>query len=303
MNNYKQTEIGQFPNNWGINIIEEVFQIKQGKQLSAKYRHGENEFSFLRTSNVLWGKLDLSKLDKMNFTEDEREKLALNTNDLLVCEGGEIGRTAIWKGEVCNCYYQNHIHRLRAKTDSVCEDFFMYWMMYGFLVGKLYFSLGIKTTIPNLSQSKLKAMPIPLPPLPEQLNIAFILSKIQSAIEIQEKIIKTTTELKKALMQKLFTEGLHNEPQKETEIGLVPESWEVVELGGLSENPKYGFTDSAAVKGIVKFLRITDIQENGVNWETVPFCNCQKIKYLIICLRIRTLFLQGSEQLQVKAIS
>lgn len=124
----------------------------------------------------------------------------------------------------------------------------------------------------------LKEKKIVCPPLPEQRNIAYVLSKIQSAIELQEKIIKTTTELKKALMQKLFTEGLHNEPQKETEIGLVPESWEVVELGSLSENPKYGFTDSAAVKGIVKFLRITDIQENGVNWETVPFCNCPKDK-------------------------
>lgn len=68
------------------------------------------------------------------------------------------------------------------------------------------------------------------PPLPEQQNIAHILSKIQSAIETQEKIIQTTTELKKALMQKLFTEGLKGERQKETEIGKVPRSWEVVKL-------------------------------------------------------------------------
>ncbi|TVO50928.1 restriction endonuclease subunit S [Denitromonas halophila] len=71
---------------------------------------------------------------------------------------------------------------------------------------------------------------LPLPPLPEQKKIAHILSTVQRAIEAQERIIQTTTELKKALMHKLFTEGLRNEPQKQTDIGAVPESWGVVPL-------------------------------------------------------------------------
>ncbi len=87
---------------------------------------------------------------------------------------------------------------------------------------------------PRTSWPSLKEFHLSLPPLPEQKKIAHILSTVQRAIEAQEKIIQTTTELKKALMHKLFTEGLHNEPQKQTEIGLIPESWEGQKLGDIA---------------------------------------------------------------------
>jgi type I restriction enzyme, S subunit len=78
---------------------------------------------------------------------------------------------------------------------------------------------------PNISQQIVRNQKIAFPPLPEQKKIAHILSTVQRAIEAQERILQTTTELKKALMHKLFTEGLRQEPQKQTEIGPVPESW------------------------------------------------------------------------------
>lgn len=81
---------------------------------------------------------------------------------------------------------------------------------------------------PAVRETDVLGAPLPLPPLPEQKRIAQVLSTVQQAIEQQERLIRTTTELKQALMQKLFTEGLRGEAQKETEIGLVPESWEVV---------------------------------------------------------------------------
>ena len=83
---------------------------------------------------------------------------------------------------------------------------------------------------PAVRDSDVKNSWLPLPPLPEQKKIAHILSTVQRAIEAQERIIQTTTELKKTLMHKLFTEGTCGEPRKQTEIGLVPESWEVVPL-------------------------------------------------------------------------
>ncbi|MGA7980302.1 MAG: restriction endonuclease subunit S, partial [Chromatiaceae bacterium] len=97
---------------------------------------------------------------------------------------------------------------------------------------KFYYFAMLALELPSRGYNRhfktLKERSLPLPPLPEQKKIAHILSTVQRAIEAQERIIQTTTELKKALMYKLFTEGLRNEPQKQTEIGPVPESWEVL---------------------------------------------------------------------------
>lgn len=106
----------------------------------------------------------------------------------------------------------------------------------GFLLGSLNLA-RFKTgaSVPTLDRNSFKTLPVLVPPLPEQKKIAHILSTVQRAIEAQERIIETTTELKKALMHKLFTEGLRNEPQKQTEIGPVPESWAVVKIGDLGK--------------------------------------------------------------------
>ena len=118
---------------------------------------------------------------------------------------------------------------------------------------------------PRTSWPSLKDFHLTLPPTPEQKKIAHILSKVQRAIEAQERIIQTTTELKKALMHKLFTEGLRNEPQKQTEIGPIPESWEVVELGGLFEKqPQNGIYKHKRDYGSgTQILRIDDFSNDG----------------------------------------
>ncbi len=231
----QQTEIGEFPATWKIDRVDSAFDIQQGKQVSQRNRDGQHQRPFLRTKNVFWNRLELTDLDQMHFSEIEQSRLELRANDLLVCEGGSIGRTALWHNEVEGCLYQNHLHRLRTKGDEAHPQFALYWLWYAFDVAQLYFGRGNVTTIPNLSQSKLAELPMALPPLSEQKKIAHILSTVQRAIEAQERIIQTTTELKRALMHKIFTEGLRNEPQKQTEIGPVPESWEVVKLGCIAK--------------------------------------------------------------------
>lgn len=218
------------PDQWAIVRIDDLFNVEQGKQVSARRRAGDRQRPFLRTKNVYWGRLDLTELDAMHFSAEDEQRLRLQPGDLLTCEGGWVGRTAMWNGEAPDCLYQNHLHRLRRLSEDSDPQFALYWLWYAFEIGEVYFGRQNVTTIPNLSKSRLSELPMPSPKPAEQRQIARVLSAVQRAIERQERLIALTTELKKALMHKLFTEGTRGEPLKQTEIGPVPESWDVAEL-------------------------------------------------------------------------
>jgi len=144
------------------------------------------------------------------------------------------------------------------------EDYDLEYLSFCLQAHKKHLArLNVESTQKNINKGIVSSFQLPIPPLPEQKKIAHILSTVQRAIESQERIIQTTTELKRALMQKLFTEGMRGEPQKQTEIGPVPESWEVVALGSLAKVGN-GSTPKRA---------------NDAFWEggTIPWLNSSKI--------------------------
>ena len=138
---------------------------------------------------------------------------------------------------------------------------------------------------PRTSWDSLGKFTFALPPLPEQRAIAHILHTIQEAKFTRQREIALERERKAALMDFLFSHGTKGEPRKQTEIGEIPESWEVVRLGDYCYKPDYGYTESANDSPVgPKFLRITDIQNDVVNWQKVPYCICSqetKEKYLL----------------------
>ena len=262
---------------WTWRPLGELFEIGAGKTMSAAARNGVDKTPFLRTSNVLWDEIDLESVDQMSIPEHELPDKLLSRGDLLVCEGGEIGRAAIWNGEVKTMSFQNHLHRLRPVVEEVEPRFYVYFLQSAFTQLGIFEGTGNKTTIPNLSRSRLAALRVPQPMLDEQQAIVAVLARVRDAIKTHEQSIALALDLKRVAMRSLFTRGLRGEVQKETEIGPVPVNWKVKPLSDCAYKPDYGYTASASNKPIgPRLLRITDIKDGSVDWDAVPYCNCNK---------------------------
>lgn len=210
---------------WMWRPLGELFEIGAGKTMSVAARDGDDKIPFLRTSNVFWDEIELSSVDEMSIPKHELPAKLLRSGDLLICEGGEIGRAAIWNGEVETMSFQNHLHRLRPIVEDVEPRFYVYFLQSAFTQLGLFDGAGNKTTIPNLSRSRLAALEVPLPTLDEQRAIVAALRRVREAIKTEDQLITLAQDLKRTSMRILFTHGLRGEAQKETEVGPVPESW------------------------------------------------------------------------------
>jgi len=169
----------EIPDSWEWVRLGTVFQHNTGKALNASNRDGE-KLTYITTSNLYWDRFVLENLKTMPFTDSEVDKCTVQQGDLLVCEGGDIGRAAIWESDE-PMRIQNHIHRLRAYV-PVCTRFF-YHLFYlykgaGWIGGK-----GI--AIQGLSSNAIHNLLFPLPPLHEQERIV---NAIDTAVSVVQKL-------------------------------------------------------------------------------------------------------------------
>lgn len=111
---YKQTEVGVIPEDWGVSSVGEEFTVDLGKMLDAEKNTGEPK-PFLGNRAVQWGRIEVSDVGEIKLSPSELQRYRLREGDLLVCEGGEVGRSAIWHQTVNECYYQKALHRLRPR--------------------------------------------------------------------------------------------------------------------------------------------------------------------------------------------
>ena len=191
------------PMGWEVKRLDQIANSRLGKMVDAKKQTGEQSYPYLANFNVQWFRFDFSKLNEMDFDEAGRSEFALEYGDLLVCEGGEVGRTAIWKNEKQNCFFQKAVHRVRCKTD-ICIPEYLSWVMYHKAKTTSFDGLVTSATIAHLTGEKLKRLEVQVPPLPLQNRFAeFVQATEKSKLEIQRSLDKLEL-LYKSLMQKCF---------------------------------------------------------------------------------------------------
>lgn len=152
--------------------------------LDQKQQTGQHSRKYLRNANVQWFRFDLNDVSEMDFDESARETFVLKDGDLLICEGGEPGRAAIWRNQLDECYYQKALHRGRPNSKLATSEYLV-WLLW-FLSKNGGLSDHITSaTIAHLTGEKLKAMKIPLPPLGLQSEFARQLSTLE---KVQQKL-------------------------------------------------------------------------------------------------------------------
>lgn len=279
------------PEGWTITTLGEIFQHNNGKQKSSSNKEGRL-LKYITTSNVYWGEFDLSNVKEMFFTNNELEKCTVTKGDLLVCEGGDVGRSAIWNYEYPICI-QNHLHRLRSWL-PVCNEYFFYSLMYNkfknLIKGK---GIGLM----SLSSNDLHNIPINLPPVNEQKRIVAEINRwfdlfksIENNTDNLNTLIKTTKSkvLDLAIHGKLVPQDPTDEPATEllkrinpnaeitSDNGHYqkwPEGWCETQLGDIFNHNTGKALNSSNTEGTLKDYLTT----SNVYWNSFDFSVIKKM--------------------------
>ena len=182
---------------WPIRKFGDIGESRLGKMLDSKQQTGEHRRPYLRNLNVQWNRFDLSSVLEMDFAPDVREELLLRKGDLLICEGGEVGRAAIWDEQIPECYFQKALHRVRPQADKCSAEYLLHLLWALAKRGSLV-DLNSKATIPHLTGVQLAALRIPLPPVELQKTFArlvqttsTVMSKTTSSRDSIENLFRT----------------------------------------------------------------------------------------------------------------
>jgi type I restriction enzyme, S subunit len=193
-------------------------------------------YPILRMNCQVDGQVSFRNLQFVDLDDKTFQAFRLNQNDILFNRTNSIelvGRTAIFKSDQ-DAVFASYLLRLTCDPSTICPDFLNFYLNKPETQTQLKTLASRGVSQANINATKLKDFTIPIPPKPEQEKIATVLWKVQRAIEVEDKLIATARELKQSALRQLFTRGLRSEPQKETEIGPVPEGWSVRRLADVA---------------------------------------------------------------------
>ena len=197
-----QTRLPGFHGEWEVSSVGREFEVKLGKMLDAEKNVGVPK-PYLGNSAVQWDRIEVSDIATVPMSRADMERFRLRKGDLLVCEGGEVGRAAIWEAQIDECYYQKALHRLRPLrgfNSRFMAALLRLWAERGLLANYV-----TQTSIAHLPREKFIQIPLPVPPAAEQTAIASVLSEMDGELAVLEQRREKTRALKQAMMQELLT--------------------------------------------------------------------------------------------------
>jgi type I restriction enzyme S subunit len=244
--------------------LGEVSSIDSGVTIGRKLQGSTALVPYLRVANVQAGHLNLIELRTTPASAEEVSRYRLQKDDVLMTEGGDpdkLGRGALWDGAVDPCIHQNHVFRVRLATDVVLPRYFVRYLASAPAIQ--YFLRAAKQTtgIATINKSQLRALPVPLPPLPEQSRIADILDKADGVRRKRKEAIALADELVRSAFLEIFGDPVTN-----------PKGWGVKTMGELAD------TASGVAKGkryegqplvTLPYMRVANVQDGHLALDDV----------------------------------
>jgi type I restriction enzyme, S subunit len=262
---------------WDRSQLGEVADLCLGKMLDQAKNRGEL-LPYLANVNVRWGEIELDNLRTMRFEPHERDRYGLKFGDIVMCEGGEPGRCAIWKEQIPGMMIQKALHRIRPR-DALDYQFLFYSLVH-IGVTKKFDQYFTGATIKHLPGEKLAKVEIDIPPLPIQRRIAGILSAYDELIENSQRRIKILESMARALYREWFVHfrfpGHESVPLVPSALGEIPEGWEVKSLGEVCARIESGGTPR---RSTVEYWEggVIDWYKTGELWDGFLFAAQEKI--------------------------
>lgn len=218
---------------WKEYRLGDIADCALGKMLDQKKNQGTPR-PYLNNVSLRWGSFNIDNSQTMLFEDSELERYQIKKNDIIMCEGGEPGRCAVWTNESPICY-QKALHRIRVKEGF--DNWFLYYYLRHFVFSGRAQVFFTGTTIKHLPLQALKSLVIKAPAFQAQQKIASILSSLDSKIENNRKICANLEAQAQALFKHWFIDFAPFKDGKfvESELGMIPEGWRVGRLGEIAD--------------------------------------------------------------------
>ncbi|PEJ06809.1 restriction endonuclease subunit S [Bacillus wiedmannii] len=273
---YKNTEFGLIPDSWEIKKFKDL--VEYSKLGTNDTSNSEEGLPLVKMGNLTFGGFNFKKVEYINAPEKDYNEFLLKKGDFLFNTRNTpqlVGKCAVWNKQLKNAIYNNNIMKVVFDKETI-PDYISYQFNNGVLQKKIRGLATGTTSVAAIYWKDLSVVKVPLPSVREQQKIVTILTSVEKTIEKTEAIIEQTEKVKKGLMQQLLTKGIGHMKFKKTDMGEIPEKWEVITLNdvvlsldaGVSVNSENRNKETNE-KGILKTSAVTNRVFNPNEHKTI----------------------------------